>query len=307
MNKSLGIIIVNYNSGELLKSCLESIFNSELSEIDLKVVVVDNNSRDESLNLDSLSDERLHIIENKKNLGFGRACNQGSQFLKEKEFLLLLNPDTRVQSFTLKKSLDFLSNEKEVSILGCCHLDDENRIKISCSRTPKSLNIVWDIIGLSKLMPRVFKPATLMTDFNHQSSRNVDQVMGAYMMFHKDVFDKLNGFDTRFFVFYEDADFALRAKQIGHKSYYNSEIKINHLGRGTTRKISDKSLFYNLRSRQQFVKKHYGKLQSGLILLLTLTLEPLTRIFFNLIKSPKENKNTVKAFKYLYTYYFFSK
>lgn len=301
---SLGIIIVNYNSGQLLNACVESIFNSEISQIDLTVVVVDNNSNDQSLSLTQSRHEQLKIVRNRTNIGFGAACNQGRQYLNEKDYLLLLNPDTKVHSKTLHKSLGFLSSSNNLFILGCCHLDDYGNVKISCSRSPKTINIFWDILGVSNLFPRIFKPATLMKDFNHNASRNVDQVMGAYMMFPKEVFDDLKGFDEQFFVFYEDADFSLRARQKEYQSYYNADIKITHHGRGTTEKISDKSLFYNLRSRVQFVRKHYGKLQSSIVLFLTLTIEPFTRAVFNLVKNPRENKNTLKAFKYLYNYYF---
>ena len=184
--------------------------------------------------------------------------------------------------------------------MGVLHRDERGVIKASCSRKPIAIRIIWDVFGLSKILPKIFKPATVMSDFDHKTSRFVDQVMGAYMFMEKKVVDEITGFDERFFVYYEDADFALRASQKGYRSYYNSDIHIVHHGRGTTAKISDVSLFYNLRSRAQFVLKHEGVLCSFVVMFFTITIEPFTRILHNLLVNPKENKNTVKAFKLLY-------
>lgn len=299
MSEVLGIVIVNYNSGDFLKKCVNSIYSIKNIETIVKVVIVDNNSKDQSLNF--TLKENIKIIENKENKGFGHACNQAANSLPDADYLLFLNPDTEVDEVVIKASLDFLKKNGEVSILGVCHLDEKGDIKPSCSRTPKPKNIVWDIFGLSKMFPNIFKPATLMSDFDHRNSKFVNQVMGAYMIMEKKIFDRLNGFDTRFFVFYEDADFALRARNLGYRSYYKSDIKIIHHGRGTTKKISDIALFYNLRSRIQFVKKHYSTFDGLLITILTLIFEPFFRILYNILKGNIfENRNVIRAFKYLY-------
>lgn len=296
---SLGIIIVNYNSGILLNKCVTSIFeNTSLNKINLTVVVVDNASKDDSTNINP--HPNLIIIHNNVNLGFGKACNQGVEILGEMDYILFLNPDTMIHPKVLEKSIHFLKNSNDVSILGVKHEDEYQIIKASCSREPTTRRIISDIFGLSKLMPKVFKPATVMSDFDHKTSRFVDQVMGAYMLMGKNVVDEISGFDERFFVYYEDADFALRARKKGYKSYYNSELKITHIGRGTTEKISDKSLFFNLRSRYQFILKHEGRINATIVLCLTLTIEFVMRLIYNVLKNPKENINTIKAYNLLY-------
>lgn len=297
---SLGIVIVNFNSSSLLKRCIDSVFKSDFQDILLKVVIVDNNSKDDSLKINHLDNTDLIIIKNTENKGFGYACNQGVKELRDFDYILFLNPDTEVYRNTFKESISFLQKNQDISILGVLHENEKGAVQISCSRTPTPIKIIYDIFGLSKLFPKLFTPATLMTNFDHMQSRFVNQVMGAYMLMNKKVFDELEGFDTRFFVYYEDADFALRARQLGLQSYYNANIKILHLGRGTTKDISHVALFYNLRSRTQFVYKHYGKFYGGLILFLTIILEPITRCIYNLIKNPSENLNTLKAFGLLY-------
>ena len=300
MIDSLGIVIVNFNSSGLLNNCINAVFKSNRQNLSVQVVIVDNKSTDDSLNLDHLNNSQITLIKNKENKGFGYACNQGVNALEKVDYLLFLNPDTEVGINTFNKSVDFLKNNSNVSVLGTMHKNEEGIIQKSCSYTPIPLTIIWDIFGLSKLFPNIFTPATLMTNFDHKDSRYVDQVMGAYMLMEKSVFDNLGGFDTDFFVYYEDSDFALRAAELGLKSYYNSEIEIMHRGRGTTKKIFHTTLFYNLRSRIQFTYKHYGKFYGAVILILTLTVEPITRGIFNLFKNPTENTNTFKAFGLLY-------
>jgi len=303
MNSSLGIIIVNYNSGSLLNKCVNAVFDSEVQDLKIKVVVVDNNSKDNSLTCDKITKKSLKLIQNTENKGFGYACNQGVEALGKIDYLLFLNPDTEISKHALINSIEFLKQNTNISILGCRHLDELGNTKLSCSNTPTPIRIVWDILGLSKLSPKLFTPASLMTNFDHKDSKFVDQVMGAYMLMEKLIFDNLGGFDTRFFVYYEDADFALRAKKMGFLSYYNSNIEILHQGRGTTKGISHISLFYYLRSRIQFMHKHYGKLCGTFIMILTLIIEPLTRVLFALIKNPSEIKSTITSFKLLYKYY----
>lgn len=300
--KSVGVVIVNFNSGRLLENCINSLYLSNLEWINLEVVVVDNNSTDKSTQLTKLNDSKLKLIKNKKNRGFGYACNQGVKTLNT-DYILFLNPDTEVKSNTIVESIRFLENNEKVSILGTLHKDEKGIVKQSCSKTPTPKRVLNDIFGLSKLFPKIFTPSTLMVDFNYLTSGFVDQVMGAYMLMNTHTFNVLNGFDTRFFVYYEDADFAYRARIKGLRSYYNSGIEILHHGRGTTKKISHISLFYNLRSRIQFIYKHYGSFYGAIILITTLTIEPITRLFYNLIKSPSEIKNTLIAFKKLYIYY----
>ena len=300
--KSVGVVIVNINSGRLLEKCVNSLYFSNLERINLEIIVVDNNSTDKSTQLTKLNDSRLKLIKNNKNRGFGYACNQGVKILNT-DYILFLNPDTEVKSNTIRESIRFLENNEKVSVLGALHRDENGEVKQSCSRTPTPKLVLNDIFGLSKLFPKIFTPSTLMVNFDYNTSSFVDQVMGAYMLMKRKVFIELNGFDTRFFVYYEDADFAYRARLKGYNSYYNSEIEIIHHGRGTTKSISQISLFYNLRSRIQFTYKHYGVFYGAVILITTLVVEPLTRLFFNLIKNPSEIKNTIIAFIKLYSYY----
>lgn len=294
MNETLGIIIVNYNSAELLKKCIDSIVASFTYNMNVTTIVVDNNSKDESCEFLSNSYKRVELIALKENIGFGKACNLAFKKLKT-DYILFLNPDVILNRTTLVDTYHFYKQLDKDIILGCTHVNEFGEIQSSCSYTPKLLTITNDILGLSKLFPTHFKSSTLMPKELLNKSMYVDQVMGAFMFMKSSIFDTLNGFDERFFVYYEDADFAFRAKKKGILSYLCNTISVYHKGRGTTERISEIALFYNLRSRLQFVKKHYGDLSYLYVRILTICVEPVTRFIFN----PNSFKKNIVTFKKL--------
>ena len=133
-----------------------------------------------------------------------------------------------------------------------------------------------------------------MTDFDHQSNRKVDQVIGAFFLVKRDLFLNLNGFDERFFVYYEEVDFALRAKSAGWNTYFYSESSIIHAGGGTSSQVKAERLFYSNRSRILYSFKHFEKYQAVLVLFLTVFIEPFSRIMHSILKlSLIELKNTL--------------
>ena len=273
----VSIIIVNWNSGELLKNSIKSIKNSTFNHFE--TIVIDNDSKDNSINfLESYSND-VKLIQNKKNIGFGAACNQGI-IEATGRYILFLNPDAMVYKSTLKDCIDFMDLNKGIGILGVKLIDENNLTSTSCSRFPKFKNYFFDSIGLSKFFPKLFKPSTMMNDWNHESSMEVDQVMGAFMFCRKDLFETIGLFDECFFVYYEDMDLSIRAKKAGYKIFYNSNINAYHKGRGTTDQIKDIRLFYSIKSRLFFAKKHLSKLEYLLIKLNTFSLELVSRIVF---------------------------
>jgi N-acetylglucosaminyl-diphospho-decaprenol L-rhamnosyltransferase len=202
------IVIVNWNSGEYLKMCLTSIYKKENDHLVNKIIVVDNNSAD-LFPADIPNNSRLILIQNKKNEGFSKACNQGFQKCTA-DFVLLLNPDAMLLPKTLSDSIHFMNQYNDIDILGCCLLDDKGIRTKSCCRFPSPVRIFFDAAGLSKIAPKIFKPASIMTDWDHLQSSLVDMVIGAFMFMRKKVFEKNGYFDERFFVYYEEVDFSKR-------------------------------------------------------------------------------------------------
>jgi GT2 family glycosyltransferase len=137
-----------------------------------------------------------------------------------------------------------------------------------------------------------------MTDWDHRDSREVDQVTGAFYLVRRRVFEELKGFDERFFMYYEDLDFAYRAKSAGWKSYYLADAQAFHFGGGASYQIKAKRLYYVFNSRVLYVAKHYGAPSAIKILIACLMLEFWVRLGWSLINLSTQNfVETIQAYR----------
>lgn len=290
------IVIVNWNSGDYLLKCLQSVFSNE--KIIGKVFIIDNHSSDNSLQK-IINQDKLVIIKNSENKGFSKACNQGFK-LCTSSYVLLLNPDTQLFDPTLQDCQFFMDSHQEIDILGCRLFDDDGTTSLSCARFPTPLRFFYDATGLSKIAPKIFTPALLMADWDHKTSRYVDQVMGAFMFMRNSIFEKMGYFDERFFVYCEELDFSKRLAEHGGKSYFNSNILAIHSGQGTTHSVKAFRLFLNLRSKLQYSRKHFKYAGYSFVWFCLCIIEPFTRTFFLLLKGNfKEIKEAAKGYKLL--------
>lgn len=197
----LDIVIVNWNAGQQLRECLESVVTASQNLFALdRAVVVDNASRDGSMvGLDHL---RLPLVTvyNKENRGFGVACNQGAATSKA-DYLLFLNPDVRLQEGSLYKPLAFMERleNQDVGIVGIQLVDNVGTVSRTSARFPTVRRYFTGMLGLDRLFPVQF-PSHFMTDWDHKESREVDQVMGAFFLIRRSLYETLGGFDERFCV-----------------------------------------------------------------------------------------------------------
>ncbi len=300
----IDIVIVNWNAGKLLAEALASVAAHHEGVVDA-VVVVDNASTDNSLELLEAQKEglpfALRIVRNTENCGFGAACNQGAA-LVHSEFILFLNPDTRLFAGSLSVPLAFMkaAQNQSVGICGIQLLDDRGKVSRSCARFPTPRLLYGWMLGLDKLLPRLF-PSHLMQEWGHDTSRDVDQVIGAFFMVRGRLFHQLNGFDERFFVYQEEVDFSLRAHRLGWRSHYLAEAKAYHKGGGSSGQVKARRLFYSLRSRILYGYKHFSRVQATAVLLSTLLLEPFARVTLSLLQSSfKSIGETLSAYLMLY-------
>jgi N-acetylglucosaminyl-diphospho-decaprenol L-rhamnosyltransferase len=256
---TLDIVIANWNSGELLRRCLASIPDALDDSFTLRhIYVVDNASTDGSADHLEAAAPRLMVTRNPDNRGFARACNQAAR-QGDADYLLFLNPDTRLDAGSLAMPLRFMASDKgaRFGIAGVTQRDPRGRVRRSCARFPTRSGLLAQAVGLDRLFPALWPPH-FMVEWDHADSRVVDQVMGAFFLVRRQVFLALDGFDERFFVYYEDVDFALRARQAGWASYHLAEASIHHVGGGTTEHIVGERLFLSMRSRLQYAEKHFG-------------------------------------------------
>ncbi len=285
MASSLDVIIVNWNAGDWLRTCLRSLAEASRADFTLKrVVVVDNASADDSCrHLDGIP-VPLSIIVNRDNRGFAAACNQGAAG-STTDYLLFLNPDTQVSTDALTRSVSFLdeSAHADVGICGVRIVDEDGLDAVSCARFPTLADFVGHAFGLTRLWPSAFPPIVTVAQAG-AGAREVDQVIGAFFLVRRALFEELGGFDERFFMYFEELDFSLRARQRNCRSMLLTDVCVRHSGGFSSAQVPAARLFYSLRSRLLYGVKHYSRAKAALLKLVTLVIEPLSRTVRALVR-----------------------
>jgi GT2 family glycosyltransferase len=276
---SVDVVIVNWNSQDHLRCCLESLRGATLGESTLRrVVVVDNGSTDGSLDRIRESPLPLEVMENRANRGFAAGCNQGAAGSRA-DYILFLNPDVRSSETSLRIPLEFMQRPSNAAyaICGIQLLDGRGQISPSVARFPTWGQLLARSAALDRLFPS-WVAAHYLSDLEHRSNRDVDQVSGAFFLVRRPVFEQLAGFDERFFMYYEELDFSLRARRAGYRSAFLADTHAVHYGGASSEQVLGRRLFYSLRSRILYGYKHFGPLRATVVMLGAVLVEPLARL-----------------------------
>jgi len=254
----LSIIIVNYNVKEFLLNLLHSIEKAS-EHLTKEIIIVDNASDDGSVEFIRSKFPSVILIDNKTNVGFGKANNQGLAVAKG-EYILLINPDTVVSEDTFEKMIAFFNSHPEAGLAGCKILNSDGSLQLACRRSfPGPWTSFTKVTGLSTLFPnsRLFAKYNL-TYLDENKTYEVDAISGSFMMMKKEVYEKTGGFDEQFFMYGEDLDLCYRIKKAGFKVYYVHTSRIIHYkGESTKRSSLDETkIFYD--AMYVFVKKHFA-------------------------------------------------
>lgn len=293
------IVIVNWNTGDLLRACVRSIVRTDRSRLRVaRIVVVDNASADDSADgLDS-AEIPLTVVRNAHNRGFATACNQGAA-RGESELLLFLNPDTALYPDTLLAVGDFLPTPAAdgVGICGGRMVDERGRPGISCSRFPTLRVLLGKMTGLDRLLPTAFPPHHLRPA-ETTASRPVDQVIGAFFLLRRSLFERLGGFDEGYFLYYEETDLALRAHRAGLGCYYLHPARVHHVGQVSSAQLGGARLCHSLCSRTRYAFRHWPRSRAWLLVALTLTVELAARLARAVARaSPSEWRDTLVGYR----------
>ncbi len=280
----LSIIIVNYNVKEFLKNLIDSI-KKAAQYFSSEIIVVDNASDDGSVELLKEKFPEIILIDNKTNLGFGKANNQGLQIAKGK-FILLINPDTLVAEDTFTKMIEFFNANPEAGMAGCKILNPDGTLQLACRRSfPGPWTAFTKVTGLSTIFPKskLFARYNL-TYLDENQTYEVDAISGSFMMMRKEVYEKVGGFDEQFFMYGEDLDLCYRIQKAGYKIFYVHSTQIIHYkGESTKRSSLDETkIFYQ--AMHLFVKKH---LSSSLIVEMILRFAIAVRTVFAFLGKSK--------------------
>ena len=297
------VVTVNWNTGRQLAECLASLAASDRSRVTLgRVVVVHNASIDGSTEGLDRGDLPLEIIRNPTNRGFAAACTQGARAGRS-PYILFLNPDTRLELDSLAAPLAWLESPDaaDIGICGIQLVDAAGRVARSCARFPTAGQLVAGAAGLDRLLPGAF-PGFVMRDWDHRQSRRVDHVIGAFYLVRRSLFERLGGFDERYFVYLEDLDFSLRAREVGWHSYFLASARAFHRGGGTSDQVRAERLLYVLGSRLHYARRHFSPARAAAVRLATLGLEPVVRVVAALGGgAPRQARDTIRAYWMLVT------
>lgn len=259
----LSIIIVNWNVKNLLKRCLSSIYKSTnlgegKEDSSFEVFVVDNGSKDESVEMVQKEFPQVKLIINKENLGFAKANNQAIK-QAQSEFILLLNPDTEIlHKNSFLKMVDFMKTHPDCGIAGCKLLNTDRTLQLSIRKFPTLISQIITLTKAPNLFPWLIKKY-LGFNNDYQRTQEVDQVMGSFFMIRKKVIEQIGLLDENFWAWFEEVDFCKRAKNIGWKIYYTPEVEIiHHKGQSFNQlvkkqKVFNKSLLYYFKKHHSFL------------------------------------------------------
>ena len=266
MIHDLGIVIVNWNTSDLLRVCLETVFAS--NGVSLQVVVVDNASNDDSAQMVMENFPQVTLIQNEDNEGYPSANNRGLDALGYKgkgkvcddspRYALLLNPDTELPSDSLRIMVDFMDTHPKVGIAGPKLVLRDGSLDKACRRSfPTPAVSFYHYSGLARLFPNSKRFGRYnMTFADPDETLEVDSVVGAYMQLRKEVINEIGLLDETFFMYGEDLDWAWRAKQAGWQVWYYPEAIVHHMKRAASTK-SPKAQFEFYRAMLLFYRKHY--------------------------------------------------
>jgi len=229
--KMLSVCIVSFRSRDVLEVCLDSLYEHVPAWLKLEVIVVDNDSRDGSLQMVRAKFPDVIILENRYNAGFSKATNQGLSNAKG-EYLLWLNPDTMILKESLEPLVRFLESHPEAGIVGPRLLNEDGSFQPQCRRgMPDPIAVFGYFTGLCRFFPKhAGLNGYLLTHMPENQSARVTAVSGAALLTRSVVRDQIGLLDERIFAYAEDLDWCVRASNAGWQVWYTADSSLVHLG-----------------------------------------------------------------------------
>ena len=261
----VGIIIVNWNTRDLLRDCLKSIAASE-GDLSYRVVVVDNASPDGSADMVRQEFPDVDLIASQSNDGYTVANNKGLRLLgfdqagsdMAPRYALVLNPDTVLPPNALCEMVAYMDADPTIGVAGPKLVMLDGNLGLACRRSFPSPEIsFYRMVGLSKLFPRSRRFGRYnLTYLDPDIETEVDSVVGAFMLIRREAIQRVGLFDETFFMYGEDLDWAYRIKQAGWKVMYNPRVQVTHVKRAASRQ-SRRAQREFYRAMLIFYRKHY--------------------------------------------------
>lgn len=282
----VSVIIVSYNTKELTLACIRSVYRFT-EGLTFEIIIVDNNSHDGSVDAIGKLFPSVKIIQLPDNVGFGRANNVGS-YKASGKYLFLLNSDTELISNSIKLFYEFMETNKQYASCGCNLIDGKGNNAVSHGCLP-TLKMDLFTLGLNQIFSDYYRNyLSEGQTVNYGNLEATGYISGADIFIRREVFDRLKGFDTSIFLYYEETELFYRMSELGLKSCILPDEKIIHYGGGSGGNLSYQRILMYEKSRLYYFRKHYSKSY--------FYLEKVVRLLNLLIRRTPDKMKIVKAF-----------
>jgi GT2 family glycosyltransferase len=254
------VIIVNWNDRENLRAALDSVFSASEVEDDpgfAQVVVSDNGSSDGSVPfVKEVYGDRVHVIKNGANLGFGAGVNRAIAQTNS-PYIFLLNPDASVQDGAIRELVRFLDAHPRAAMAGPKIFESDGSVAQSCGEfdTWAGAFLRSSAWGEWPVLRRYANGASLR-GWNYEHERKVDLVIGAAVILRRSTLQEIGAFDERYFMYHEEVDLAKRIADAGYETWFVPAAHATHIGQGSSRGRSVEG--HKQRSRRKYWLKHHG-------------------------------------------------
>ncbi len=261
----ISVVIVSYNTRDILRNCLQALFEHSKG-IDMEVFVVDNNSQDGSADMVKNEYPTVLLMANNQNLGFAAANNQAFPLAKG-NYIVLLNPDAYIRPLSIQNSIAFMDKTPDCGLCGGKIISPAGQLEPSARRFPSALSKLLALSGLRGKFPQsaILNYYEFGT-FAHDRPQEVDWVPGTFTIVRKKMLDEIGAFDERFYIYYEETDLCMRAKMAGWTIYFIPDAEVTHIGGASSKTRKDKSienksaqvLIFRMRSEWLYYRKNKG-------------------------------------------------
>lgn len=255
----LSVLIVNWNTKELLRACLRSLLQYPPST-PVEVLVVDNHSADGSADMVRSEFPAVKLLAEGVNHGYAKGNNLAFEQAKG-EWLLTLNPDTEVFDDTLDRALERLAAHPSAGALGARLIGPDGETQASVRGFPGLFGIVGDLTGLATLFPRSAWGSYRLPAFDYGSEQAAEQPMGTFLLFRREALEAVGNpkrpFDEQFPIFFNEVDLLYRLKRAGWGTVYSPEVRVRHVGGAGTKQVRKSMIWESHRGLVRYFRKHY--------------------------------------------------
>jgi GT2 family glycosyltransferase len=253
----LSVVIVNWNTRDLLRSCLGSLRAAlDGSPLRSEVIVVDNASADGSAAMVAAEFPEVRVIANTENRNYAAGNNQGLRQAAGK-FVLILNPDTELPAGAPDALVGFLRQDPRAGAVAPALVYPDGRLQESVRGFPTPRALIGELIGLARLLPKSRWGGYRASRLPEDRPAPVDQPMTSALLLRREALEQVGPFDEQFPLFFNDVDLCYRLKRAGWEIFYDPRVRIIHIGGASTRQVRPEAILLSHEGLRRFYAKHY--------------------------------------------------